>query len=144
MFIINDCLCWYFHFNGHTCFDVSFLCILCMCRDDPNAVQPVASMPGVSRYGINRLKEALDPIVKKGLKSILLFGVAESLSKVLSTFSPFTVTFNQIMCSSFDNSDIFLQDAVGSNADSKINPVVIAIPLLKKWFPDLVIACDVI
>ncbi|XP_034230432.1 delta-aminolevulinic acid dehydratase [Thrips palmi] len=83
--------------------------------DDPNAVQPVASMPGVSRYGVNRLKEALEPIVKKGLKSILLFGVAESLPK----------------------------DAVGSNADSKINPVVIAIPLLKKWFPDLVIACDV-
>lgn len=53
-----------------------------MRSDDANAVQPVASMPGVSRYGVNRLKEALDPLVKKGLKSILLFGVAESLSKV--------------------------------------------------------------
>lgn len=83
--------------------------------DDPDAVQPVVSMPGVSRYGVNRLKEALEPLVKKGLKSVLLFGVAESLQK----------------------------DPIGSNADSKVNPVIVALPLLRKWFPELVIACDV-
>lgn len=36
-----------------------------------------------------------------------------------------------------------LQDAIGSNADSKNNPVILALPLLKQWFPDLLIACDV-
>ncbi|KAJ1519877.1 hypothetical protein ONE63_004118 [Megalurothrips usitatus] len=83
--------------------------------DDPNAVQPIASMPGVSRYGVNRLREALEPVVKKGLKSVLLFGVTESLPK----------------------------DAVGTSADSKNNPVILALPMLRKWFPDLLIACDV-
>lgn len=83
--------------------------------DDANAVQPVASMPGVNRFGVNRLKEGLEPIVRKGLKSILLFGVAENLSK----------------------------DATGSNADSSKNPVILALPLLRQWFPNLIIACDV-
>lgn len=32
---------------------------------------------------------------------------------------------------------------MGSTADSKENPVVRAIPKLRKWFPNLVIACDV-
>lgn len=32
---------------------------------------------------------------------------------------------------------------MGSNADSSQNPIIQAIPLLKKTFPDLVLACDV-
>lgn len=39
-------------------------------------------MPGVNRYGINKLQDALKPIVEKGLKSILVFGVPENLPKV--------------------------------------------------------------
>lgn len=56
-------------------------------------MQPVASMPGVSRLGVHRLKEALEPIVKKGLKSILLFGVAENLSKVYALSYLFSVFY---------------------------------------------------
>jgi hypothetical protein len=39
-------------------------------------------MPGIKRYGINKLKDLLEPLVSKGLKSILLFGVAENFQKV--------------------------------------------------------------
>jgi delta-aminolevulinic acid dehydratase/porphobilinogen synthase len=34
-------------------------------------------MPGVYRWGVNRLKEALDGPVKDGLAAVLLFGVID-------------------------------------------------------------------
>ncbi|KAG8315224.1 hypothetical protein J6590_075630 [Homalodisca vitripennis] len=72
-------------------------------------------MPGVYRYGVNRIVPELKPLVDKGLKSVLLFGVITGLSK----------------------------DAIGISADSQNNPVVQAVPLLRSAFPDLIIACDV-
>lgn len=51
-------------------------------RENDDEVQSIPSMPGISRYGINRLKEHLEIVVGNGLKSILLFGVIEKLSKV--------------------------------------------------------------
>ncbi|KAL1131560.1 hypothetical protein AAG570_011177 [Ranatra chinensis] len=72
-------------------------------------------MPGVYRYGVNTLIESLTPLVEQGLKSILLFGVINNLPK----------------------------DDIGSNGDSAQNPVVRAIPVIRKKFPDLVIICDV-
>ncbi|CAH0384866.1 unnamed protein product [Bemisia tabaci] len=83
--------------------------------DAKDAVEPIKNMPGVYRYGVNQLKSILSPLVKQGLKSVLLFGVITDLEK----------------------------DKTGSSADSTANPVVQAIPNLRKWFPDLVIACDV-
>lgn len=53
-----------------------------MFSDDDDAVQPVKSMPGVNRYGINRVREHLSEIVPKGLSSVLLFGVTDRLFKV--------------------------------------------------------------
>lgn len=50
--------------------------------EDDNAVQPIVSMPGVSRYGNNKLKEFLEPLVKDGLSSVLLFGVMDNTPKV--------------------------------------------------------------
>ncbi|EDW72821.1 uncharacterized protein Dwil_GK16976 [Drosophila willistoni] len=78
-------------------------------------VQPIASMPGISRFGINKLREHLEPLVPQGLKSVLLFGVVEGN----------------------------LKDEMATHADSAENPVVRAIPKLRKWFPELLIACDV-
>lgn len=72
-------------------------------------------MPGVARYGLTTLKKHLTPLVEKGLASILLFGVVDKLPK----------------------------DPTGSGADSAENPVVKALPQLRQWFPDLLIACDV-
>lgn len=83
--------------------------------ENENDVQPIKTMPGVARYGINRLKEHLEVLVAKGLTSVLLFGVVDGLPK----------------------------DETASHADSKENPVVKALPKLKSWFPNLVIACDV-
>ena len=51
-------------------------------RDDENAVEEIKSLPGVSRYGVKRLVDALQPVVDTGLKSVLLFGVPSSLPKV--------------------------------------------------------------
>lgn len=39
-------------------------------------------MPGVSRFGVNEVIKHLEPLVKKGLKTVLLFGVVETLPKV--------------------------------------------------------------
>jgi len=50
--------------------------------EDDDAVQEIASMPGVARYGLNRLKMHLEPLVANGLSSILLFGVIDTLTKV--------------------------------------------------------------
>ncbi|XP_035742705.1 endoplasmic reticulum chaperone BiP isoform X2 [Vespa mandarinia] len=83
--------------------------------DNKNDKEPISSMPGVYRYGINRLHEDLQPLISKGLQSILLFGVSKNLVK----------------------------DHVGFNADSKENPIVQVIPLIRQWFPNLVVACDV-
>uniref|UniRef100_A0A6P7H5J7 Delta-aminolevulinic acid dehydratase n=1 Tax=Diabrotica virgifera virgifera TaxID=50390 RepID=A0A6P7H5J7_DIAVI len=83
--------------------------------EDDDVVQPISSMPGISRYGINKLRDHLQDVVKNGLQSVLLFGVVEKLSK----------------------------DDFATHADSSQNPVVRALPKLKKWFPNLTIACDV-
>ncbi|XP_054279726.1 delta-aminolevulinic acid dehydratase-like [Macrosteles quadrilineatus] len=83
--------------------------------DVEDAKTEVESMPGVFRYGVNRVVDELKPLVEKGLKSILLFGVVTHLSK----------------------------DDSGINADSKDNPVIKALPILKQAFPDIIIACDV-
>ncbi|KAK6641597.1 hypothetical protein RUM44_013312 [Polyplax serrata] len=83
--------------------------------DDNEAIESVASMPGVHRYGVNKIVSALEPLVKKGLSSVLLFGVIKSVGK----------------------------DETGTNADSEKNPVIRAISKLKDAFPNLLIACDV-
>lgn len=76
----------------------------------------IPSMPNVKRFGINRLKEFLEPIVNDGLKCVLLFGVVDN-----------------------DN----VKDEFGSYASSEKSAVVRAIPKLRQWFPELTIACDV-
>ncbi|VVD02595.1 delta-aminolevulinic acid dehydratase [Leptidea sinapis] len=83
--------------------------------EDENAMQPVLSMPNVYRYGIKNLIPALKELVDKGLKSILIFGIVETLEK----------------------------DSVGSSADCASNPVIKALPLLRSAFPGLILACDV-
>ncbi|KAJ0180894.1 hypothetical protein K1T71_002979 [Dendrolimus kikuchii] len=83
--------------------------------EDENGLQHVNSMPNVNRYGINKLIPVLQDLVLKGLKSILLFGIVETLPK----------------------------DPLGTNADSTDNPVIKALPKLRSTFPDLVIAADV-
>ena len=53
--------------------------------DDPDAQVDIPSLPGQSRWGINKLEGFLAPLVKKGLKSVILFGVPLSCTKVTLT-----------------------------------------------------------
>ncbi|KAH8921285.1 tetrapyrrole biosynthesis, porphobilinogen synthase [Atractiella rhizophila] len=46
--------------------------------DDPDAEVEIASLPGQKRWGINKLAAFLRPLVQKGLKSVILFGVPDS------------------------------------------------------------------
>ncbi|XP_060535706.1 delta-aminolevulinic acid dehydratase [Cylas formicarius] len=77
--------------------------------------QDVPSMPGVKRYGVDKLRGHLEPLVRDGLLAILVFGVVDNLPKNES----------------------------GDGADRPDNPVVRALPKLRRWFPDLTVACDV-
>ena len=85
-------------------------------HENDNAFESIPSLPGISRIGLNKLKEYLEPIVSDGLKCVLLFGVIE-------------------------NDD--LKDERGSYADNEKSSVIRTIPKLKEWFPHLLIGCDV-
>lgn len=50
--------------------------------DDEDAEVPLASMPGQCRWGVNKLEGFLGPLVKKGLGSVILFGVPLRTPKV--------------------------------------------------------------
>jgi porphobilinogen synthase len=69
----------------------------------------------VCRHGVNRLNELVKPLVDKGLKAVLLFGVPAQIQK----------------------------DDEGSHADSDSTPVILAVKTLLLLFPDLLIVCDV-
>lgn len=56
--------------------------------DDADASVEIKTLPGQYRVGVNKLKALLDPLVKKGLKTILLFGVPELVEKVGFVFLP--------------------------------------------------------
>lgn len=83
--------------------------------DDPLGLDPIPSLPGQARYGVEKLESALRPLVEQGLSAVLLFGVPLSLPK----------------------------DERGSCADSPNTPTILSIIKLRQTFPDLLIACDV-
>ena len=50
--------------------------------DDPDASEAIPTMPGQRKWGVNKLEEFLGPLVKKGLRSIIIFGVIIKGEKV--------------------------------------------------------------
>lgn len=50
--------------------------------DDPDASVVIPSLPGQRRWGVNQLETFLGPLVKKGLKSVIIFGVPLTCEKV--------------------------------------------------------------
>lgn len=50
--------------------------------DDPEAEQVISTLPGQKRWGINKLEGFLTPLVQKGLKAVILFGVPMQMVKV--------------------------------------------------------------
>ncbi|KIY67151.1 tetrapyrrole biosynthesis, porphobilinogen synthase [Cylindrobasidium torrendii FP15055 ss-10] len=83
--------------------------------DDPDASFVIESLPGQRRWGVNKLEEFIGPLVAKGLKSVILFGVPLNCQK----------------------------DYCGTPADDPQGPVILAIRKLRELYPDLYIACDV-
>ncbi|KFV64552.1 Delta-aminolevulinic acid dehydratase, partial [Dryobates pubescens] len=65
-----------------TAFDASNLIYPIFVTDSPDAVEPIPSLPGQARYGVNRLEEMLSPLVGDGLKCVLIFGVPSKVPKV--------------------------------------------------------------
>lgn len=84
--------------------------------DDPEALDAIASLPGQYRIGTNKLVEFMNPLIKKGLKSVIIFGVPLKEG---------------------------VKDKTGSRADDPEGPTILAVQLLRKTFPDLFVACDV-
>ncbi|KAK0669012.1 putative delta-aminolevulinic acid dehydratase [Cercophora samala] len=83
-------------------------------QDDEEVLIP--SLPGQYRRGVNKLIPYLEPLVQKGLRSVILFGVP---------LRPGT------------------KDALGTSADDPEGPVIRSIQLLRQRFPHLYIVADV-
>ncbi|XP_057240903.1 delta-aminolevulinic acid dehydratase isoform X1 [Malurus melanocephalus] len=98
-----------------TAFDASNLIYPIFVTDSPDAVEPIPSLPGQARYGVNKLEGMLQPLVEDGLKCVLIFGVPSKVHK----------------------------DERGSAADAEGTPAIQAIRKIRSTFPELLIACDV-
>lgn len=76
----------------------------------------IHSLPGQYRRGVNKIVPFLTPLVERGLKSVILFGVPLADG---------------------------VKDPTGSQSCAANGPVVLSIKALKKAFPELFIVCDV-
>ncbi|KAG0227205.1 delta-aminolevulinic acid dehydratase [Mortierella sp. GBAus27b] len=95
--------------------DANMLMYPIFVTDNDDVEEKVDTLPGQSRWGVNLLVDFLKPMVANGLKSVIIFGVPANIKK----------------------------DAVGSAADDPNTPTIRALHLLRKAFPDLLLACDV-
>jgi porphobilinogen synthase len=84
--------------------------------DSPSQFEELETMPGQYRIGLDKLEGFIEPLYKKGLRSVILFGVPLAEGA---------------------------KDETGSNADDPNGPVILAVKLLREKFPKLFIACDV-
>ncbi|MCJ1355113.1 MAG: Aminolevulinate dehydratase [Icmadophila ericetorum] len=84
--------------------------------DSSTEESPIPSLPNQFRFGLTKVCAHLEPLVKKGLRSVILFGVPLAPN---------------------------VKDALGTAADDPKGPVIEAIRLLKRRFPTLYIVADV-
>lgn len=84
--------------------------------DNPNEVTPIPSLPNQNRLGLNKLVSFLTPLVQKGLRSVILFGVPLAPDA---------------------------KDALGTAADDPEGPVIKGIQLIRQHFPQLFVVADV-
>ncbi|KAI0314662.1 tetrapyrrole biosynthesis porphobilinogen synthase [Amylostereum chailletii] len=101
--------------QGRRPIDKSMLMYPIFITDDPSARVEIPSLPGQCRWGVDRLEGFVGPLIQKGLKSVILFGVPVESPK----------------------------DERGSLADDENGTVILAIKKLRQLFPTLYIACDV-
>lgn len=84
--------------------------------DRPDEEESIPSLPNQKRIGVNCIVPYLTPLIQKGLKSVILFGVPL---------------------------DPNAKDHLGTAADDPAGPVIQAIHVLRAAFPDLYIVVDV-
>ncbi|MCJ1468563.1 Aminolevulinate dehydratase [Pseudocyphellaria aurata] len=84
--------------------------------DQPDEETLIPSLPNQHRRGVNKILPHLAPLIHKGLRSVILFGVPIAPGA---------------------------KDALGSAADDPNGPVIQAIRLLRARFPSLFIVADV-
>ena len=84
--------------------------------DNPDDEELIPSLPGQKRIGLNKLVPLLQPMIAKGLKSVILFGVPLNPAA---------------------------KDTLGTAADDPSGPVIQGIRLLRRAFPHLFITTDV-
>ena len=84
--------------------------------DIPDDEMIIPSLPGQKRWGLNKLVSFVTPLVAKGLRSVILFGVPTAPNA---------------------------KNGLGTAADDPKGPVILAIHLLRKRFPGLFIVADV-
>lgn len=84
--------------------------------DVPDEQTLIPSLPNQHRLGLKRLPAYLDPLIAKGLRSVILFGVPTAAGT---------------------------KDALGTAADDPKGPVISAIKLLRRQYPQLFIVADV-
>ncbi|KAI0053975.1 tetrapyrrole biosynthesis porphobilinogen synthase [Auriscalpium vulgare] len=101
--------------QGRRTIDKSMLMYPIFITDDASARVEIPTLPGQCRWGVDRLEEFIGPLVKKGLKSVILFGVPMNCAK----------------------------DGRGTPADDPNGPVILGIKKLASLFPGLYIAVDV-
>ncbi|KAH8893154.1 delta-aminolevulinic acid dehydratase [Thozetella sp. PMI_491] len=82
--------------------------------DDEEVLIP--SLPNQHRRGINKLVPFLEPLVRKGLRSVILFGVPMKPGS---------------------------KDHLGTSADDPAGPVIASIRLIRQRFPQLYVVADV-
>lgn len=84
--------------------------------DNPDEITPIPSLPNQNRLGLNKLVPFLQPLIEQGLRSVILFGVPLAAG---------------------------VKDALGTAADDPNGPVIQAIRLLRRSYPQLFIVTDV-
>ena len=84
--------------------------------DNPDDETLIPSLPNQYRRGLNKIIPVVEPLVAKGLRSVILFGVPLAPGA---------------------------KDALGTAADDPKGPVIQAIKLLRRRFRDLFIVADV-
>ncbi len=99
-----------------THFEQSMLIYPLFISDQPDEETLIPTLPNQSRRGINKLIPHLAPLVHKGLRSVILFGVPIAPGA---------------------------KDTVGSAADDPRGPVIQTIRVLRAQFPSLFIVADV-
>ncbi|KAH3901678.1 probable Delta-aminolevulinic acid dehydratase [Saccharomycodes ludwigii] len=84
--------------------------------DDPEEECDIPSLPNIKRFGVNKIVPYLKPLVAKGLRSVIIFGVPLKEG---------------------------VKDESGSAADDPEGPVIQCIKKLRKEIPELYLIADV-